>query len=97
MDRRTARVEVIVMLRRETFTATPPNGDYILSPTGYSWNVRRSIGDGAVQSIAAGERKKAVALARLISLAEADKTDAWETVGTGVFWLLRRFRPSFVG
>ncbi len=83
------------MWRREILTASPPTGDYILSPTGYSWNVRRSIGDGSVQSIAAGERKKAVALASLISLAEVDKTDAWETVGTGVFWLLRRFRPSF--
>jgi hypothetical protein len=83
------------MWRRETLTANPPDGDYILSPTGYSWNVRRSIGDGSVQSIAAGERKKAVALTSLISLAEADKTDAWETVGTGVFWLLQRFRPSF--
>jgi len=82
------------MLRRETLTANPPNGDYILSPTGYSWNVRRSIGDGSVQSITAGERKKAVALTHLISLAEADKTDAWETVGTGVFWLIRRFRTT---
>jgi hypothetical protein len=57
--------------------------------------VRRSIGDGSVQSITAGERKKAVALASILSLAEADQTDAWETVGTGVFWLLRSFRPSF--
>ena len=83
-------------MRRETLTSHPPDGDYILSPTGYSWNVRRSLGDGSVQSIAAGERKKALALARLISLAEADKTDAWETVGTGVFWLLRSFRPSLI-
>jgi hypothetical protein len=83
------------MLRRPTLTATPPDGDYILSPTGYSWNVRRSIGNGSVQSIVAGERTKAVALASVISLAGADKTDAWETVGTGVFWLLRRFRQSF--
>lgn len=80
------------MWRRETLTANPPDGDYILSPTGYSWNVRRSIGGGSVQSITAGERNKAVALASLISRAEADKTDAWETVGTGVFWLLRKFR-----
>jgi hypothetical protein len=85
------------MVRREILTVNPPNGDYILSPTGYSWSVRRSIGDGSVQSVAAGERKRAVALASLISLAEADKTDAWETVGTGVFWLLRRFRLSFAG
>ena len=85
------------MWRREILTASPPNGDYILSPTGYSWNVRRSIGEGSVQSIAAGERKKSVALANLMALADADKTDAWETTGTGVFWLLRSFRPSFAG
>lgn len=83
------------MIRRETLTAAPPDGDYILSPTGYSWNVRRSNGDGTVQSIAAGERDRTAALASLISLADADKTDAWETVGTGVFWLLQRFRPAF--
>jgi hypothetical protein len=83
------------MFRREILTANPPDGDFILSPTGYSWNLRRSLGNGSAQSIATGERTKAVALARLISLADADKTDAWETVGNGVFWLLRRFRPSF--
>jgi hypothetical protein len=85
------------MFRRQTLTANPPDGDFILSPTGYSWNVRRSLGNGTVQSIAAGERNKAVALASVMSLAEADKTDAWETVGTGVFWLIRRFRPPLVG
>jgi hypothetical protein len=83
------------MFRRETLTADPPDGDYILSATGYSWNVRRSLGNGSVQSIAAGERRRGVALASLISQAEADKTDAWETIGTRVFRLLRRFRPSF--
>jgi len=81
------------MFKRQTLTANPLEGDFVLSPTGYSWNVRRSLGDGSVQSIAEGERKKAAALASLISLAETDKTDAWETVGTGVFWLVRRFRP----
>ena len=82
------------MFRRQTLTANPPHGDFVLSPTGYSWNVRRSLGNGSVQSVAAGERKRGIALASLISLAEADKTDAWETVGTGVFWLVRRFRPG---
>jgi hypothetical protein len=82
------------MFRRETLTANPPNGDFILSPTGYSWNVRRSLGDGSAASIVAGERNKAIARAGLMSLAETDKTDAWETAGTGVFWLLRRFRPA---
>ena len=81
-----------MLFRRETLTADPPEGDYILSPTGYSWNVRRSLGNGSVQSIAAGERRRAVALAGLISRAEADRTDAWETIGICVFRLLRRFR-----
>ena len=81
------------MFRRETLTANPPNGDFILSPTGYTWNVRRSLGDGSAASVIAGERNKAIARAGLMSLAETDKTDAWETAGTGVFWLLRRFRP----
>jgi hypothetical protein len=80
------------MIHREVFAAEPPAGDYVLSPTGYSWNVGRSNGDGSVQSVAAGARDKAVALASLSSLADADKTDAWETVGTGVFWLLQRSR-----
>ena len=82
------------MFRRQTLTSNPPHGDFVLSPTGYSWNVRRSLGNGSVESTAAGERKRGIALASLISLAEADKTDAWETVGTGVFWLVRRFRPA---
>ena len=85
------------MFRRETLTANPPVGDFILSPTGYSWNVRRSLGDGSASSIVAGERNKAIARAGLMSLAETDKTDAWETAGTGVFWLLRRFRRPFAG
>jgi hypothetical protein len=80
-------------IRRETLTAAPQDGDYILSSTGYSWNVRRSNGDGSVQSIADGGRDKAVAFARVISLAGDTSTDAWETVGAGEFWLLRRFRP----
>lgn len=79
--------------RREIVTAVR-GADYILSPSGYSWNVRRSKGDGTVQIIADGERDKAVAVANVISLADADKTDAWETIGTGGFRLLQRFRAS---
>jgi hypothetical protein len=45
-------------------------------------------------SISAGERNKKIALATLLSLAEGDKTDAWETVGTGSFWLIKRYRSS---
>jgi hypothetical protein len=81
-------------MRRGVFTACPPHGDYILSPTGVSWAVRRATSNGSVMSISAGERNRQVALASLLALAEGDKADAWETVGTGSFWLIRRYRPS---
>ena len=80
-------------LRRQTVTSAPGDGDYILSPTGYSWNVRRCSGEGRFHIIVVGERKETIAAARAISLADGDKTNAWETVGTGVFWLLKRWRP----
>jgi hypothetical protein len=81
-------------MRRDIFTANPPRGDYFLSPTGLTWGVRRANGNGSVMSISAGERNKKIALATLLSLAEGDKTDAWETVGTGSFWLIKRYRSS---
>jgi hypothetical protein len=79
-------------IRRAVFTALPPKGDYVLSPTGYSWNVRRSNGDGGFQSIFAGERVRSFALSHLVSLADSSGTDAWETAGSGSFWLIARFR-----
>lgn len=82
------------VIRREILTATPPSGDYILSPTGFSWSVCRSQGDGSGVSISAGERNKTRALATVFLLAEGDKADAWETVGTGSFWLIKRCRPT---
>lgn len=81
-------------IRREVLTSAPQDGDYILGSTGYSWNVRRSTGDGSVQSITEGARNKASAVAHLISLADAARTDAWEIEGIGVFRLLQGFRPS---
>ena len=80
-------------MRRGVFTARPPQGDYILSPTGFSWNIHRATANGSGMSISAGERKRKVALASLLALAEGDKADAWETVGTGSFWLIKRYRP----
>jgi hypothetical protein len=82
------------MMRRDVFTARPPYGDYILSPTGFTWDVRCATGTGSVMSISTGERNRKVALASLLALAERDKADAWETVGTGSFWLIKRYRPS---
>jgi hypothetical protein len=73
------------MMRRDVFTARPPRGDYILSPTGFSWDIRRATGNGSATSISSGERSRKVALAALLALADGDKTDAWETVGMGFF------------
>ena len=81
-------------MRRDIFTAHPPHGDYILSPTGFTWDVRRATGSGSVMSISTGERNRKAALASLLALAEGDKADAWETAGTGSFWLLQRYRSS---
>lgn len=82
------------MFHRKTLTAQPPGGDYILRPTGFSWSVRRTNGNGAAYSVSEGDRKRQTALAKLLSLAEASQTDAWETVGNGVFWRVKRFRPD---
>ena len=84
-------------MRRAIVTSLPPAGDYVLSPTGYSWNVRRSNGDGAFQSICAGVRLRTLALSNLASLAESNRTDGWETAGNGSFWLIVRSRPSIAG
>jgi hypothetical protein len=84
----------LCVIKRETVTVQPLEHDYILGTTGLSWNVRRSNGNGAVASVSEAIRDKHTALLQVLSLAEADHTDAWETVGTGVFWRLKRFRPA---
>jgi len=80
------------MTGRATLTTQPRGGDYVLLPTGYSWNVRRSHGDGAASSISEGDRDRRTALSKVLSLAETDHTDAWETAGTGEFWRVGQFR-----
>ena len=64
------------VVQRETVTVQPLEYDYILGTTGFSWNVRRSNGKGAVSSISEGIRDKRKALLQVLSLAEADHTDA---------------------
>ena len=81
-------------MRRDVFTTSPPQGDYILNPTGYTWHVRRATGTGSVLSISVADRDRKTALATLLSLAEADQADAWENDGASSFRLLKRFRPS---
>ena len=77
---------------RDTLTTDPREGDYILSPTGLTWNILRRTGDHSGKSISVGDRKKKTAVARLRSLAEADQADGWETAGTGLFWQITGFR-----
>ena len=81
-------------IRRAVFTASPLKGDYVLSPSGLTWNVRRSNGDGSAQGLFDGERDRRVALSHVVSLADGDETDAWETAGVDSFSLIARYRPS---
>ena len=77
------------MLHRKVFTDRPPDGDYILSPTGFTWSIGRSNVDGSLMQMTAGERKRT-----LLMLADRDGADAWETVGTGSYWLVKRYRSG---
>lgn len=81
-------------MHRDIFTADPPRGDYLLSPTGLTWGVRRVNDTGGVMSISEGERNRKKAVAALLSLAEGDKADAWEPAGPGSFRLIKRYRSS---
>ena len=77
---------------RDILTTEPRAGDYILSPTGLTWNILRSNGDQSRKSISVGDRDKKAAIVKLRSLTEADQADGWETAGTGLFWQISRFR-----
>jgi hypothetical protein len=81
-------------MSRDVFSASmPPSGDYFLSPTGVAWNVRRCIANGSVLNIAVEPDWKS-ALTTLLSLAQSDQADAWETAGGGSYRLIKRYRPA---
>ena len=82
------------MMRRETITSQPAERDYVLSPTGFSWSVRRSNGRAAAYSVSEGHPDRQAGLTTLLSLSQADRTDAWETLAPGVFRLVQRFRDG---
>ena len=82
------------MLRRQVFTARPPDGDYILSPTGLTWSIGRSNVDGSVMQMTAGECERNVAVATLLMLADRHGADAWEKAGTGSYRLVKRYRSQ---
>jgi hypothetical protein len=77
---------------RVTTTTDPREGDYVLSPTGLTWNILRRGRDRNGASVSTGDRDRKVALTKVRSLAQGDRSDAWETSGTGVFWQIARFR-----
>jgi hypothetical protein len=81
-------------MRRDVFISTPPAGDYILNPAGFTWHVRRATDTGSMLSLSVMDRTRKSALARMLSLAETDRADAWENDGTGSFRLVKRFRAS---
>ena len=77
---------------RVTTTIDPREGDYVLSPTGLTWTIRRRSGDRSGASVSVGDRDEKAAVTKLRTLAEADRADGWQTSGTGVFWRIARFR-----
>lgn len=81
-------------VRRDTFTARLPCGDFLLSPTGLTWGVRRANDNGSVADAFAGAPDRRRALATLLSLADGAGADAWEAAAGGTFRLLKRNRVS---
>ena len=79
-------------MRRDVFISSPPPGDYILNPTGFTWHVRRATDTRSMLSLSVTDRTRKSALARMLSFAEADRADAWENDGAGSFRLVKRFR-----
>ena len=75
-----------------TFSTNPPPGDYILTTSGVTWNLDRRTAAGGVLRILAGEPNRQSVLARLLGLAEQDRSDAWETFGADTYRLIKRFR-----
>ena len=81
-------------MRREIFIASPPQGDYFLNPMGFTWHVRRATGTGTALVMSVTDRTRKGGLATMLSMAEADQSDAWENDGAGSFRLVKRFRSS---
>jgi hypothetical protein len=79
------------MMRRDVFISNPPQGDYILKPTGLTWHIRRATDTGSMLSISVTDRTRTSALTLLLTMAERDQMDAWENEG-GAFRLVKRFR-----
>ena len=86
------KTDASTLMRRDTHTARPLEGDYILSFTGITWNVLRSTGELSATSIASGVRDRKTALARIRTLTEDAGADGWEADGGDLFRQITRFR-----
>ena len=75
-----------------TYIVHPVEGDYILSFTGFSWNILRRTGHDGAMSISTGDANRKTALARIRSLSETDHADGWEADGPDLFRQIIRFR-----
>jgi hypothetical protein len=74
------------------FTVHPVEGDYILSFTGFSWNILRRTGHDSGMSISTGDKDRKTGLGRVRALTEADHADGWEADGPDLFRQITRFR-----
>jgi hypothetical protein len=79
-------------MRAPTYTAHPIEGDYILSFTGFTWNIARRIGIDSGMSISTGDKDRKTGLARIRTLTETDHADGWEADGPNLFRQITRFR-----
>jgi len=75
-----------------TYIVRPVEGDYILSFTGFSWNILRRTGHDSAMSISTGDANRKTALARIRTLTETDRADGWEADGPDLFRQITRFR-----
>jgi hypothetical protein len=79
-------------MQRDTHTARPVSGDYILSFTGVTWNVLRSTGELSAMSVTSGDRDREAALDRIRRFTEHESADGWEADGHDLFRQITRFR-----
>jgi len=79
-------------MRRDTYTAHPASGDYILKCAGITWHILRRTSEDSALSISTGDKTRKTALARLRSLTETAHADGWEADGPELFRQVTRFR-----
>jgi hypothetical protein len=77
----------------ESLTSHLTIGDYILLQTGATWTIKRSHGDGTANTVSASDEVEDHARNKILDLAAADRTTAWQLVGPDVFRQIQSYRP----